>query len=430
MADQKFTVNCGFFDSQNNDREYSASDINRPYKRVISNGVFATPQGTPSTDLQVVSDTAVNMGIKVKAGDGLFNYKWFESVSDIAIVVPNNSGVVARIDSVIIQIDETLNGREGSIVYRTGTPASTPTAPSINTEADIIEYRLANIYVSAGATHINTDAITDLRGSASCPWITSLIYQVDTSTLYDQWNSAYQNYYDTETQNFNEWLDTLTSELTVATSVVKYESTYTTLTDGETVIPINIASFDKDKDVLIVRINKLFAVENTDYTVNSNSQITLTKDLNSGNSVDFLVLQSVVVGDTASVMSSLTAINERVTELTSEVEADTGWINFTLESGSAFDSDSTPACRKRGDIVNLRGAVKGVTVVGTTICTLPSAMRPTMNYQIVTGAWSSTTAVVVCVLEVNTNGTIKLIARNGTIQSTMKLPINASFIVG
>ncbi|MCQ2270963.1 MAG: hypothetical protein MJZ52_07045 [Bacteroidales bacterium] len=430
MSEQIFNVECGFFNSLNGDREYYAEDMNRPYKRVISNGVFATAQGTPSTDLQVKSDTANDMNVLVKKGQGLFGDKWFENVSDISIVVPSNTGITPRRDSVIIQVDNRLNNRMGSIVYRTGTPSSNPQPPAIGTVTDVIEYRLANIYVAAGATAINTDAIVDLRGSSECPWITSLIKQVDTSTLYDQWRDAYQRYYDEETEAFNAWLATLTEELTVATSVIKYESQYTTQTDGETVIPINIASFNKDKDVLLVRINRLFAVLGADYSITNNSNITLTKDLKAGNAVDFIVLQSVIVGDTTSIMTSVTAINERVTEINNRLSSDTGWINFTLEAGTAFDSSSTPACRKFGNTTHLRGAIKGVTAVNTTICTLPASMKPAMNFQFTSAAISSGTATI-CVFEVSAaNGTIKLIAKNGTIATGAMLPIATNFIVG
>lgn len=432
MADQIFNVECGFFNSMNNDREYFAEDINRPYKRVISNGVFATPAGTPSTDLQVVSDTAHDMNVIVKKGDGLFGDKWFENPSDISIVVPNNTGVTPRRDSIIVQVDNRLNGRVGSIVYRTGTPSTNPEPPEIGTVTDVIEYRLANIYVAAGASAINNDAIVDLRGSSECPWITSLIKQVDTSTLYNQWQAAYKHFYDTETVAFETWLATLTEQLTVATSVVKYESTYETLTDGETLIPINIASFNKSKDVLLVRINNLFAAQTRDYTIaDDSSTITLTKDLTSGNRVDFIVLQSVIVGDTAAVMASLSDINAEVSTLNAKVTNDSEWIDFWLESGAtAFDDTSKPACRKRDDRTFLRGAIKNVTNVNTTIATLPENMRPSMNYQFTTAAISSGNAIT-CVFEVSaTNGTIKLIAKSGTIATNAMIPIGTNFIIG
>lgn len=51
--DVKYPVNAGFFNAINEDRTYSADDMNRPYRKLISNGVFATPKGTASDDLQV-----------------------------------------------------------------------------------------------------------------------------------------------------------------------------------------------------------------------------------------------------------------------------------------------------------------------------------------------------------------------------------------
>ena len=77
MADQIFNVKSGFYDAVNLDRLYSADDMNKPYSRVIADGVFATNQGTPSSDLQVVS-TGTGMQISVMAGQGIFGAKWFQ----------------------------------------------------------------------------------------------------------------------------------------------------------------------------------------------------------------------------------------------------------------------------------------------------------------------------------------------------------------
>ena len=86
MAEQIFNVNCGFFDAIDNDRRYSADEMTMPYKRVVANGVFATQQGTPSTDLQTVSADS-GMDIIVKRGNGIIGDKWFESAVDIRITV-------------------------------------------------------------------------------------------------------------------------------------------------------------------------------------------------------------------------------------------------------------------------------------------------------------------------------------------------------
>lgn len=184
MAEQIFAANCGFFNAVNYDRTYTSEDMNRPYSRIIADGVFLTAQGTASTDLQVVSAGA-GMNITVKAGQGMFASKWFENPAAIMITVQNNTAIYPRFDSVIVQVDMRVSGRRGNIVYRTGTPASNPQPPAINQIANVTEYRLGNIYVAPNANTINNDAITDLRGTAACPWVKGLVTSIITSSEID-----------------------------------------------------------------------------------------------------------------------------------------------------------------------------------------------------------------------------------------------------
>lgn len=426
MAETKYQINGGFFDSVNKDRLYTADDMNRPYKRIISEGVFATPQGTPSSDLQVLS-AGSGMNIIVKKGEGLLGQKWYENPNDLTITVPSNTNIVPRRDSVILQIDKRTSGRVPNIVYREGTPSSNPQVPPIGTIDNVIERRIANIYVAAGANYIGQDAIVDLRGSSELPWITSLIQQVDTSTLYDQYRVAYQKYYDDETTAFNAFMEQLTSELTVNTNIATIESHYVSSTNGETVIPINIPVFNKNKDVLMVRINHLFASEGTDYTISSDSSsITLTKDIYANQNVDFLVLKSVVGADNETAIQQLQTLTEAVSELIS----DSGWINFTLENGTSFDDTTKPAIRKRGNQVFIRGAIKGLDTLNVPICTLPTNMRPAMNHQYPFTAFANGVIAANGVLEVRTTGSIYLIVKSGTIPATAMLPISTNFITG
>lgn len=433
MAEQKFNIKGGFFDSVNKDRTYTADDMNRPYKRIITEGIFATPAGTPSTDLQVLSANN-GMNIIVKSGMGLLGSKWFENENDVTITVPANNNIVPRRDSVIIQVDVRTAGRICNVIYRTGTASSNSMPPDLSTLDTVIEKRVANIYVAAGATNINQDAITDLRGSSECPWITSLIKQVDTSTLYEQWNTAYQNYYDMETTRFNEFMRTLTEELTVNTNIIKLESHYITTLDGTTQIPINIADYNKSLDVLNVYINRLKAIPNVDYTIsNDGTYITLTKDCKSNQSIDFLVLKSIVVGDNEHVIELVQALSTNVSSLNTDVTAlktDSGWINFTLENGTAFDDTTKPAIRKFGNQVFIRGAIKGLDTLNIPICTLPTNMRPAMNHQYPFTAFANGVIAANGVLEVRTTGSIYMIVKSGTIPATAMLPINTNFILG
>lgn len=425
MAEQKTLINGGFFNSVNKDRLYSADEMNRPYKRVITEGIFATQSGTPSTDLQVVSANN-GMNIVVKKGEGLLGGKWFENSSDIALTVSNNTAIVPRRDSIIIQVDLTQAGRAVNVVYREGTANSNPMPPNLSTDANIIEKRVANIYVAAGATYIGQDAITDLRGSSECPWITSLIKQVDTSTLYDQYRAAYQGYYDQETAAFNAFMNGLTEQLSVTTNIVMLESHYTSVAEV-TEIPINITGFDKTKDVLMVFVNRLRATPNVDYTISSdNTKITLTNSIVANQSVNFLVLKSVVAADDQTALQLMTQVNTKLTQITT----DSGWTNFTLENGSSFDDTTKPAVRKYNNQVFICGAIKGLDTINVAICTLPTNMRPAMNKQYPVTAFANGTIAANCVIEITTAGIVKLVAKSGTIPSTAMLPISTEFIVG
>lgn len=436
MADQIFSANAGFFDAINYDRTYSADDMNKPYSRIIADGVFATNQGTPSTDLQVVS-AGTGMEISVQRGQGIFASKWFENPSAIIITVPANTTFYPRFDSVIVQIDKRSSGRVGNIVYRTGTPASNPQYPPINTVANVVEYALAYVYVAAGATAINNDAITDLRGSASCPWVTGLITQVDTSTLWNQYQAAYmqqfaqfttdyENYTSEQREAWEEFVQSLTEELTVNTNVILLSSVYNA-TGSATVIPINIPSYNPNTDILQVFINGLLAIENTDYTLNSdNANITLTTAIKSGNDVNFLVFKSIISADIESAVTMIRALDDKIANFM----ADSGWINFTLESGAqAYDSNNKPGVRCIGNRVYLRGAIKNLTS-NSTICTLPVSYRPAQDHVYTTSAFNSSGTVndEITITVSASNGTVKLTAKSGTITSTDKISIATSFL--
>lgn len=437
MADQTFNVNCGFFDAVDSDRTYSAEQMNNPYKRLISNGVFATPQGTPSNDLQVES-AGSGMSIIVNAGQGLFADKWFENPSGISITVPNNTAIVPRFDSVLVQVDTRVSGRVGNIVYRTGTPSTNPAPPDINSVSGVVEYRVANIYVAAGANAINNDAITDLRGSASCPWVTSLVYQVDTSVLFQQWQAAYQQYYNDSTSNFEEYtseqreaweefLQGLTEELSVTTNVIMYTNNVTTVGSTSTV-NIGIPSYDPETDILQVYINGLLGIAQDEYTINSaGTAITLTNPLSAGQDVSFVVFKSVISADLESTVTMIRKLDTKV----SNFMADGGWINFTLESGAtAFDNTVKPAVRCIGNRVYLRGAIKGLTTTGSTICTLPVSYRPAMDHIYTTAAVDTSGNVndTIVIRISASNGTVKLYAKSGTIASVNMISIATSFL--
>ena len=338
MADQTFTVKSGFYNAINGDRKYTADDMNKPYARVVADGVFATNLGTPSTDLQVVA-SGTGMRVTVQAGQAIVGHKWFENEAPILVTVPANTALYSRIDSVIIQVDKRSSGRTGSVIYRTGEPAQSPSAPAVTQNANVTAYRVANILVSPAATSISQTAITDRRGTADCPWVTALIQQVDTSALWLQYQTAFAEQYAAFTAQYEEYkrqqqadwsafIETLTEDLDVTMNMLELTHSHTTA-GSESTISIGIAEYNPATDILEVYINGLKA-DPSEYTAGPSS-ITLATALESGNTVLFRVLKAVIGGDLSSVASLLERVEDFIDNTGSISNADIDLIIGGLE---------------------------------------------------------------------------------------------------
>ena len=310
MADTKYNVTSGFYDAVNQDRLYTADQMNMPYKRLVCNGVFAQPDGTASTDFQVLAGAL--MSVNVQPGNAIVGDKWVESDAVVPVEVAGNTSVNSRIDSIVLRVDRTMAERAASIVYRTGTAAATPEAPALVNSGGIYEFRLADITVAPSASAITQAVITDRRGSDDCPWITSLIQQPDTSTLFLQYQAAYQAQLERFYDQWSEFFAQLTEDLTVSTNILVLRNEYTA-SGSETEIPIGIDGYDRETDMLQVFINGLMAQEDVFYTVDEDGEgITLTNAIGSGDRVFFVVMKSVITGDATSMQELLALMKENV----------------------------------------------------------------------------------------------------------------------
>lgn len=434
MADQLFPAESGFYDAINQDRVYTADDMNRPYKRVVSDGVFATKVGTPSTDLQVFPGEGERQ-VLVSAGQAIILHKWFELPSPVTVTVPENNTLFTRVDSVIARVDMTDAVRAGSIVYRTGTAASSPTPPAINQDGtNVKEFRVANVYVAAGATTITASAIEDLRGSDECPWITGLITQVDTSTLFEQYQAAYKEQYDKYDEDYAEYtaeqrerwdafIETLTEELEVVTST-EIEYGQATASQGQTEFSIPFLSYNHDTDALEVFINGLFGTAGTDFNFNGDyTKIVLTTAADAGARIDFRCIKSVISANIENAM----AIVERIDSIVSAFTADTGEIQITLTAGVTAVDGKTPSIRCVGGRVYLRGSVKGLTGAGQ-IGSIPSDLVPATVHTYVSAAWSGSTAVSTVVLSISATGTISISARSAAFTASAEIPLTTTYL--
>lgn len=261
-------VTYGYFNSLNGDRVYNADQMSEYFDGLVSNGVYESVGNA----LQVLAIEGMTVG--VQTGRALVNCKWLKNDAVLSVDITTAHAVLNRYSAVILRLDNT--NRLMEITTKDGTPASSPTKPEMETSASIVELCLAYVYVAAATTTITQADIEDARGTSVCPWITGLIDQVDTSTLFLQYQAAWQQYFNTMTAEFENWFETLTDELNVNTFIDKYQKIVTMGAGDTGVIPLDMQGYTyAETDVFNVFINGLYAIPGVDYTVNNNATITV-----------------------------------------------------------------------------------------------------------------------------------------------------------
>lgn len=177
------SLTYGFYDSLNGDRKYNARQLASIFDGVISDGVFATYGG------HFLVSAVSGMSIKVASGRAWLNHTWTLNDVDYPLTIDTAEVVTNRIDTVIIEVDESQDKRQNQIKILKGSDADTPSAPTLTNNSTLHQYALADIYVGAGVTEITTANITNRIGTGTLPWVTGLIDMIDVTELTAQWNA-------------------------------------------------------------------------------------------------------------------------------------------------------------------------------------------------------------------------------------------------
>ena len=255
-------LSFGFFNSLDGDRTYDADQMSEYFDGLVSNGVYESVGGA----LQVKAVSGGGMTVQIMPGRGIINCKWINNNSALILEVTAAHAVLNRWTAVVMKLD--VVNRLMTITTKDGTPATTPVKPSMDNTASVVELCLAYIYVGAGVTSITQANITDMRGTNLCGYVTGLIEQVDTSELFLQWQTAFDNYYTKMTTEFDDWFSTLTSQLNVNTYIQEYNKNVTIGTSGATnVVALDMQGYTYEADdIIYVYVNGLY---DTTYTLNT-----------------------------------------------------------------------------------------------------------------------------------------------------------------
>lgn len=184
------TVYFGFYNSSSGDREYDAIDFSKLFDGLINDGIFAS-QGDKFI---VVEDTPASMDVVVGSGRAWFNHTWTLNDADLDVTVPTAHATLNRIDIVYLEVDEST--RTNSIDIVSGTPATTPVAPTLTQTSTVHQYALAHIYVGAAVTSIGQEDITNKVGLSATPFVTGIIDQIDVDDLMLEWQAEWDTWFD------------------------------------------------------------------------------------------------------------------------------------------------------------------------------------------------------------------------------------------
>lgn len=257
------------------DRLYNAEDFTSYLDLLVGNGVFPTP----STQLQVRAGSGMN--VVVGAGSGWINGHKMVNTADLTLAVTASDVVLNRIDAVIFYAD--LNTRQMGIDIKTGTAAATPAAPALTRSADRFEMCLAQISVAKQTAAITNAMITDTRGNSNlCGYVQGLIQQMDTTTLFQQWQAA-----------FDAWFNAAQAEFQQGKAFRKREGIYTTQAENESSFNVlqYVPQYSFVYDILEVYINGIH-LNGNEYTITNNTVTLETPIEEAGAVVTFVVYQS------------------------------------------------------------------------------------------------------------------------------------------
>lgn len=287
-----------FFNAMRNsqgiyDRVYNAQDFTSYLDKIVGSGVFPNP----STNLQVMASSGMN--IIVKAGSGWINGHKMVNTIDYPMTLANSDVLLDRIDRIVFYVDYSV--REMGIAILQGTPASNPSAPAITRDDTRIEYSLATIRVKKQVTSITQANITDTRGNSTvCGYVQGLIQQVDTSTLFNQWQSYFEQLAENVTEQLEEFIETLTQELRVNTYIKEYRKTVTLSQSDSKIVALDMQGYTyESSDVIFVFMNGLEGLPNTDYLIDTRTtpvqvHLNFVGSANQTEDVDIRVLKSVI----------------------------------------------------------------------------------------------------------------------------------------
>ena len=236
----------GFFNSVNGDRTYNAQQMSEIFEGLITDGVYE------SVGNKLAVQPNGGMVIKIATGRGWFNKRWVNNDSDYLQTLEAADVLLNRYCAVCVRVDVTDSGRKAEPYLKYSDFATTPVKPTMTRTETVKEYCLAYVYIKAGATAITAADIEDTRANtALCGWVTGLIEQLNSTTLFEQWEAIFNNWFsslqDLINQNTEAMLvNALPTNITVTLNAADWEAE-----NGLYKQTVNVTNMSATKTVIV-----------------------------------------------------------------------------------------------------------------------------------------------------------------------------------
>lgn len=179
----------GFYDSINHDRTYNARQMSEIFDGIINDGVFE------SIGNKFMVSAVSGMQIKVGSGRAWFNHTWTNNDSDMPLTLDAAEPLYKRIDAIVLEVNENQDTRANSIKIIKGTPASTPSKPTLINTDGIHQHILGWITINGGATAITQANIENAIGTSATPYVTAILQVTNVDQLLAQWDAQFGEWF-------------------------------------------------------------------------------------------------------------------------------------------------------------------------------------------------------------------------------------------
>lgn len=206
-------LSSGFFNSNNHDKKYYASDLSRLFNALITDGIFE------NVGNRFVARAGEGMTVIIQSGMAYFNSTW--TVNDADYIVDINPAPYVtgfkRIDGIFLRSfpENAIAHRDNEIYYLKGHEVSeNPEKPIPEAVEGEVFTPLCYVTVNNGDNEIQQSNIENYIGKTKAPFVTGIVETVDISDLLRQWQSQWDNWLNSKNRNYEGWFSGKETEFT------------------------------------------------------------------------------------------------------------------------------------------------------------------------------------------------------------------------